>query len=85
MPFHFGSYNLSHSKRLMNNVKKQIGDFHNYSVSYTDTDSFYIHTKYWCSSNDNGFVGKPLELGKKDYGNSGVFYAWFLAPKINYF
>ena len=33
---------------------------------------------------DNGFVGKTLGLGKNDYGNSGLFYAWFRAPKIKY-
>ena len=32
----------------------------------------------------NGFVGKSFDLGKNDYGNSGIFYAWFLAPKIKY-
>ena len=29
MPSHFGSYILSHSKRLMNDVIKQIGGFYN--------------------------------------------------------
>ena len=24
-------------------------------------------------------------MGKNDYGKSGIFYAWFLAPKIKYF
>ena len=24
-------------------------------------------------------------MGKDDYGNSGIFHAWFLTPKINYF
>ena len=33
---------------------------------------------------ENGFVGKSLGLGKNDYGNSGILYAWFLAPKIKY-
>ena len=33
---------------------------------------------------DNGFVGKIHGLGKNDYGNSGIFYAWFLAPKIRF-
>ena len=26
----------------------------------------------------------PLDWLKSDYGNSGIFYAWFLAPKIKY-
>ena len=33
---------------------------------------------------DNGFVGKSVGLGRNDYENSGMFFAWFLAPKIKY-
>ena len=33
---------------------------------------------------DNGFVGKSLGLGKNDYGIFGIFFVWFLAPKIKY-
>ena len=84
MPSHFGGYILSHSKRLMNNVINQINGFYNNNIYYTDTDSLYIHKKYWSNLIDNGFVGKSLGLGKNDYGDSGIFYAWFLAPKIKY-
>ena len=84
MPSHFGSFILSHSKRLMNNVIKQIDGFYNNNIYYTDTDSLYIHKKYWSVLDDSEFVGKSLGLGKNDYGNSGIFYAWFLAPKIKY-
>ena len=84
MPSHFGSYILSHSKRLMNSVINQIDGFYNNNIYYTDTDSIYIHKKYWSNLIDNGFVGKSLGLGKNDYGDSGIFYAWFLAPKIKY-
>ena len=84
MPFHFGSNILSHSKRLMNNVINQIDGFYNNNIYYTDTDSLYIHKKYWSNLIDKGFVGKSLGLGKNDYGNSGIFYAWFLAPEIKY-
>ena len=44
----------------------------------------YIHLKYWSDLVDNGFVGKSVGLGKNHYGNLGIFYAWFLAPKIKY-
>ena len=84
MSSHFGSYILSHSKRLMNYVIEQINGFYNNSIYYTDTDSLYIHKNHWSNLVDNGFVGKSLGLGKNDYGNSGIFYAWFLAPKIKY-
>ena len=49
MPSHFGSFILSHSKRLMNDVIKQINGFYNNIFYYTDTDSLYIHKKYWSS------------------------------------
>ena len=43
MESHFGSYISSRSKRLMNDVIKQIGGFYNKSIYYTDTDSLYNH------------------------------------------
>ena len=73
MPSHFGSYILSLSKRLMNDVIQQIGGFYNICIYYTDTDSLYIHKKYLSDLVDNGFVVKTLGLGKNDYGNSGKF------------
>ena len=84
MPSHFGSYILSHSKRLMNNVFREIDGFYSNNIYYGDTDSGYIHKKHWSTLVEKGFVGKSLGLGKNDYGNSGIFYAWFLAPKIKY-
>ena len=84
MPSHFGSYILSHSKRLMNNVFREIDGFYSNNIYYGDTDSGYIHKKHWSTLVEKGFVGKTLGLGKNDYGNSGIFYAWFLAPKIKY-
>ena len=82
LPSQFDSFILSLSKRPMNDVIRQIGGFYNNSNYYTDTDSLYIHKNYWSSLVDNGFTGKSLGLGKSDYGNSGIFFAWFLAPKI---
>ena len=84
MPSHFGSCILSHSKRLMNDVIGQINGFYSNNIYYTDTDSLYIHKKHWSTLVDKGYVGKSLGLGKNDYGDSGIFYAWFLAPKIKY-
>ena len=84
MPSLFGSFILSHSKRLMNDVIRQIDGFYNNSIYYGDTDSVYIHKKDWDDLVDKGFVGKSLGLGKNDNGNSGIFHAWFLGPKIKY-
>ena len=84
MPSHFGSFILSNSKRLMNNVFREIDGFYSNNIYYGDTDSGYIHKKHWSTLIKKGFVGKSLGLGKNDYGDSGIFYAWFLAPKIKY-
>ena len=84
MPSHFGSFILSLSKRLMNEVFRVIDGFYSDCIYYGDTDSGYIHKKHWSTLVDKGFVGKSLGLGKNDYGNSGIFYAWFLAPKMKY-
>ena len=84
MPSHFGSFILSHSKRLMNKVFNEIDGFYSNNIYYGDTDSGYIHKKHWPTLIDKGFVGKSLGQSKNDYGNSGIFYAWFLAPKIKY-
>ena len=84
MPSHFGSFVLLHIKWLMNDVIRQIDGFYNNSFYYADTDSLYIHKKHWSGLFDNGFVGNSRGLCKNDYGNSGIFYAWFLAPKIKY-
>ena len=82
-PSQFGSETLSYSKRLMNDVIRERVGFYINSICYIDTDSLYIHKKYWSDMVDIGFLGKSLGLGKNDCGFLGVFYAWFLAPKMN--
>ena len=84
MPSRFGSCILSHSKRLLNDVFRQKGGFYNNCIYYGDTDSVYIHKKFWDDLVDNRFIGKSPGLSKIGYGNSGLFYAWFLAPKMQY-
>ena len=84
MPSQFGSSILSHSKRLMIDVIRQTGGFFINNIYYFNTISLYIHKRYWSDLVDNGFAGKSLSFGGNDYGNSGKFYAWFLAPKIQY-
>ena len=61
MPSHFDSYIFSHSKRLMNDVIEQIGGFYNNSIEYADTDSLYIHKKYWSDLVDNGLFENLLD------------------------
>ena len=68
----------------MNEVINQVGVFHNNVLYYTDTISLHIHKTYWYNLVDNDFVDKSLGSDKNDYGISGIFYAWFLAPKVEY-
>ena len=84
MPSHFGSYILSHSMKLMNDVIKQISGFYKNSVYYIDTDSLYKPRKNRSDLVDIGFVGKSLGSSEFDCGNLGIFYAWFAAPKVKY-
>ena len=51
---------------------------------YGDTESAQFHKKHWSTLVEKIFVDKSLGLGKKDYGDAGMFYAWFLAPEIKY-
>ena len=45
MPCHLGSYILGHSKRLMNNVFREIDGSYSNNSYYRDPDSAYIHEK----------------------------------------
>ena len=79
-----GAFILSNSKRIMNNFVRIIDGFKKNSVYYQDTDSLYIEKKYWNILDENNLVGEKLGQGKNDYGNGGIFYGLFLAPKIKY-
>ena len=84
MPLHLGAFVLSNSKRIMNNFIHAINRFYTNVVYYTDTDSLYIENKHWNKLKNLELVGKNLLQGKNDYGDGGILYALFLAPKIKY-
>ena len=84
MPSYSGSCILSHSRRLINEVFREMGGFYSNCIYYGGTASSYIHKQHWSNLEDKGFVGKCLGLGKNDYAYSGIFCAWFLDPKIKY-
>ena len=73
MPSLIGSYILSHSEGLRNDVIRHMGRFYQYSTYFRDTDSLFKHKKYWSDLVDNGFAGESLGLGKNVFGNSGIF------------
>ena len=84
MPSHLGSFILSHSRRIMNNFILAINGFKEPKIYYTDTDSIYIHKSNWDLLDNAGYVGDTLMKGKNDYGNGGIIYGLYIAPKIKY-
>ena len=84
LPLQLAVFILSNSKRIMNDFIHAIDGFYTNDVYYTDTDSLYIESKHWDKLKEQNFVGKNLLQGKNDYGDGGIIYALFLAPKIKY-
>ena len=84
MPLQLGSFVISNSKRIMKTFLHAIDGFYTNDVYYTDTESLYIENKHWDKLDKAGLVGKNLLQGKNDYKDGGVFYGFFLAPKIKY-
>ena len=84
LPLQLAAFILSNSKRFMNNFIHAIDGFYSIDVYYTDTDRLYIENKHWDKLKEKNLVGKSLLQGKNDYGDGGIFYGLFLAPKINF-
>ena len=81
---HLGSFILSHSKRLMNDVILALDGFKNKKIYYAGTDSIYIHNNDYEILKTKGLIGKDLYQSKSDYGKGGILYGLFLAPKKKY-
>ena len=84
LPAVLGAFILRNSKRVMNNFVREINGFYNKSIYYGDTDSLYIEKKYWDVLDEANLVGEELCPGKNDYKTGGIFYGFFLAPKIKH-
>ena len=82
MPSRLGAFILSKTKKIMNNFITEINEFHNNRLNYGDTDSMYIEKKSWNVFDEAKLFGKQLCHGQNDYNSGGVFYRWFLAPKV---
>ena len=81
MPSHLGSYILSHSKRLMNEVIIYINGFYSKNIFYGDTDSIYIHKNEGNKLVEGGFIIDGLWYYEDEYGNGGILKALFLEPE----
>ncbi|ESO87634.1 hypothetical protein LOTGIDRAFT_175942 [Lottia gigantea] len=84
-PSHLGSFILSHRKKIMNNFIHVINGFYKPEIYYTDTDSLYISSRNWDKLNRAGLVSE-IEYckGKNDYGDGGIIFGLYLAPKVKY-
>ncbi|ESO88677.1 hypothetical protein LOTGIDRAFT_165463 [Lottia gigantea] len=59
--------------------------FYKPEIYYTDTDSFYISSSNWDKLNEAGLVSEnEYSKGKNDYGDGGIIFGLYLAPKVKY-
>ena len=84
MPLHLGAFVLSNSKRIMNKFIHAIIGFYTNDLHYEDTDGVYIENKHWDKLDKARLVGKNRLQGKNDYGQGGIWYGLFLAPKTKF-
>ncbi|ESP02397.1 hypothetical protein LOTGIDRAFT_172055 [Lottia gigantea] len=84
-PTHLGTFILSHSKKIMNNFIHVIDGFYKPEIYYTDTDSLYISSSTWDKLNEAELVSENEYCkGKNDYGDGGIIFGLYLAPKVKY-
>ncbi|ESO91506.1 hypothetical protein LOTGIDRAFT_153948 [Lottia gigantea] len=80
-----GTFILSHSKRIMKNFNHVIDGFYKPEIYYTVTDSLYISSSNWDTLNEAGLVSEnDYCKGKNDYGDGGIIFGLYLAPKVKY-
>ena len=65
----------------MKNFIREINEFYNNSISFSDCDSLYIEKKYWDVLDQANSVGKILCQGKNDYKKEASFTIYSLLPK----
>ena len=83
LPSHLEDFILNNSKRIMKNFNREINGFYNNSIYFGDTDSSYIEKKYWDVLDKAKLVGQNHCQCQNDYKTGGIFYGFFLAPKLN--
>ena len=83
-PCQLGSFKISHSKRLMNDVILATDGFKNNEFYYGDTDSICNQKNDYDVLKTKYLVGKELFQSKNNYGGTGIIYGLFLGPKVKY-
>ncbi|ESO88560.1 hypothetical protein LOTGIDRAFT_165343 [Lottia gigantea] len=75
---------------VVSNCMKLLGNslydgFYKPEIYYTDTDSLYISSSNWDKLNEAGLVSEnEYSKGKNDYGDGGIIFGLYLAPKVKY-
>ena len=82
LPAVLGAFILSNSRRIMNKFISKINGFYKNIIYYTDTNRLFIEKKYCDVLDKSNLVGKGLCQGENDYKIGGIFYGFFLSPKI---
>ena len=83
-PSLLGSFLLSPSQGIMNDVVVALDGLKNIKKPNGDTDSVYIDYNDKEIFKAKGFIGKDTYQSKNDYGKGGILFGLLLAPKINY-
>jgi hypothetical protein len=78
-PLHIGSYILSYSRKIMNELINAVG---RENIAYGDTDSIYV--KKSALPKVNKYLGNGLCKFKNDYGDKVITYGIFLDVKRYY-
>ncbi|ESP03454.1 hypothetical protein LOTGIDRAFT_171393 [Lottia gigantea] len=68
------------------NIAKYTKDgFYKPEIYNTNTDSLYISSSNWDKLNEAGLVSENEYCkGKNDYGDGGIIFGLYLAPKVKY-
>ncbi|ESO84615.1 hypothetical protein LOTGIDRAFT_176106 [Lottia gigantea] len=75
-------YNQAMKKTVFQNVSNNLTAP---SLSLKDTDSLYISSSNWNKLNEAGLVSEnEYSKGKNDYGDGGIIFGLYLAPKLKY-
>ena len=83
-PPHLGSFILSHSNRLLNDVILAIEGFKNNKINYSDTDSVYIHNDDYEVLKTKGFIGRNIYQSRNNFCKGGILHGLFSVLNIQF-
>ena len=76
---------LNNKPQYVYDIETEDGTFNcGFPLIVKNTDSIYISNELFNKLDAAGYVGGELCQGKNDYGNGGIIFAMFIAPKVKY-